>query len=70
MNTYCAHPLINAQVERLLGNDIIFIQRPGLMTGSRRRRRQANRRQTSRSEALSQFHQQIRNKLIAVMKDN
>jgi len=69
MNTYCAHPLINAQVERLLGNDIAFIQRPGLMTGSRRRR-QANRRQTRRSEALSQFHQQIRNKLMAVMKDN
>ena len=56
MNTYYAHPLINAQVERLLGNDITFIQRPGLMTGSCRRRRQANRRQTRRSEALSQFH--------------
>jgi hypothetical protein len=51
MNTYCAHPLINAQVERLLGNDIAFIQTPGLMTGSSRRRRQANRRQTRRSEA-------------------
>jgi len=53
-----------------LANDITFIHRPGLMTGSRRRRRQANRRQTRSSEALSQFHQQIRNKLMAVMKDN
>jgi len=52
MNTYCAHPLINAQVERLLGNDIAFIQRPGLMTGSHRQRRQANRRQTRRDESF------------------
>ena len=52
MNTYYAHPLFNAQVERLLGNDITFIQRPGLMTGSSRQRRQANRRQTRRDESF------------------
>jgi hypothetical protein len=29
MNTYCAHPLINAQVERLLGDDITRLLREG-----------------------------------------
>jgi Flp pilus assembly CpaF family ATPase len=29
MNTYCAHPLINAQVERLLGNDITRLLHEG-----------------------------------------